>query len=130
MLGIAPIWAFIAGALLHMSGVVFEPPIHAGRMIGQATVPVMMFVLGLSIPWRDLQPRAPILGVAAVKTALMPLAVAGVASVIYAHNTEPQHAAMIEAGMPTMMSALILSDRFHLDTDAAALLIGWTTVLY
>jgi predicted permease len=130
MLGIAPIWAFIAGALLHMSGIVFEPLIHAARMIGQATIPVMMFVLGLSIPWRDLKPRVAILGVTAVKIVLMPVAVAAVASLLYVHNTEPQHAAVIEAGMPTMMSALILSDRFHLDTEAAALLIGWTTVLY
>jgi predicted permease len=89
-----------------------------------------MFVLGLSIPWRDLKPRFAILSVTAVKIGLMPLLVASVASVLYVHTTEPQHAAVIEAGMPTMMSALILSDRFHLDTEAAALMIGWTTVLY
>ena len=130
MLGIPPIWAFVAGSLLHMSGLVFEPLIHAARMIGQATIPVTMFVLGLSIPWRDLKPRFAILGVTAVKIGLMPLLVAAVASLLYVHTAEPQHAAVIEAGMPTMMSALILSDRFHLDTEAAALMIGWTTVLY
>ena len=130
MLGIPPIWAFIAGTLLQMTGLVFEPLIHAARMIGQATIPVTMFVLGLSIPWRDLKPRFAILGVTAVKIGLMPLMVAAVASLLYAHTAEPQHAAVIEAGMPTMMSALILSDRFHLDTEAAALMIGWTTVLY
>jgi hypothetical protein len=130
MMGIPPIWAFIAGSLLHMSGLVFEPLIHASRMIGQATIPVTMFVLGLSIPWRDLKPRFAILSVTMVKIGLMPLMVAAVASLLYAHTTEPQHAAVIEAGMPTMMSALILSDRFHLDTEAAALMIGWTTVLY
>ena len=130
MLGIPPIWAFVAGTLLQMTGLVFEPLIHAARMIGQATIPVTMFVLGLSIPWRDLKPRFAILGVTAVKIGLMPLLVAAVASLLYAHTAEPQHAAVIEAGMPTMMSALILSDRFHLDTEAAALMIGWTTLLY
>lgn len=130
MLGIPPIWAFVAGTLLQMTGLAFEPLIHAARMIGQATIPVTMFVLGLSIPWRDLKPRFAILGVTAVKIGLMPLMVAAVASLLYAHTAEPQHAAVIEAGMPTMMSALILSDRFHLDTEAAALMIGWTTVLY
>lgn len=130
LLGIVPIWAFIAGTLLQVSGLVFEPLIHASRMIGQATIPVMMFVLGLSIPWRDLKPRVEILGVVAVKIALMPLMVTVVASLLYAHPAEAQQAAVIEAGMPTMMSALILADRFHLDIEAAALLIGWTTVLY
>lgn len=130
LLGIAPIWAFIAGSLLHMSGFEFEPLIHASRMIGQATIPVMMFVLGLSIPWRDLKPRFAVLGATSVKIALMPVMVAAVAALLYRHPAEAQQAAVIEAGMPTMMSALILSDRFHLDTEAAALMIGWTTVLY
>jgi malate permease and related proteins len=118
MLGIPPIWAFIAGSLLQMSGLEFEPLIHASRMIGQATIPVTMFVLGLSIPWRDLKPRFAILSVTAVKIALMPLMVAAVASLLYQHPAEAQQAAVIEAGMPTMMSALILADRFHLAVAA------------
>jgi malate permease and related proteins len=130
LLGIVPIWAFIAGTLLQMSGLAFEPLTHASRMIGQATIPVMMFVLGLSIPWRDLKPRFAILAVTAVKIALMPLMVAAVAALLYRHPAEAQQAAVIEAGMPTMMSALILADRFHLDIEAAALMIGWTTLLY
>lgn len=130
MMGIPPIWAFIAGALMQLSGFVFEPLIHAARLIGQATIPVTMFVLGLSIPWSNLKPRMAILGVAAVKIGLMPLLVAVAAALLYGQPAEPQQAAVIEAGMPTMMSALILSDRFHLDTEAAALMIGWTTVLY
>lgn len=130
MLGIAPIWAFVAGFLLHVSGLVFEPLIHASRMIGQATIPVMMFVLGLSIPWRELRPSVAVLSATAVKIILMPLMVSVVAAMLYRHPVEAQQAAVIEAGMPTMMSALILSDRFHLDTEAAALLIGWTTLLY
>jgi malate permease and related proteins len=130
MLGIPPIWAFIGGALLQLSGFVFEPLIHAARLIGQATIPVTMFVLGLSIPWRNLKPRIAILGVTAVKIGVMPLLAAAASSLLYQHTTEPQQASVIEAGMPTMMSALILSDRFHLDTEAAALMIGWTTVLY
>lgn len=130
MLGIPPIWAFVAGSALHLTGLAFEPLIHAARMIGQATIPVMMFVLGLSIPWRNLKPRRAILGVAAVKIGLMPLVVAGAAALMFAPIEEAQYAAIIEAGMPTMLAALILTDRFHLDTEAAALLIGWTTVLF
>lgn len=130
LIGIPPIWAFFAGAGLQMSGLAFEPLIHAARMIGQATIPVMMFVLGLSIPWRQLKPKGVILGVAAIKLALMPLVVALTASLLFTPMGEAQKAAIVEAGMPTIMSALILTDRFHLDTEAAALLIGWTTVLF
>ena len=29
-----------------------------------------------------------------------------------------------------MMTALLLADRFHLDSASAALLIGWSTILF
>ena len=41
-----------------------------------------------------------------------------------------QFAASIEATTPAMMSALLLADRFRLDGESAALLIGWTTILF
>lgn len=38
--------------------------------------------------------------------------------------------AAIEATTPAMMTALLLADRFRLDAQAAALLIGWSTILF
>jgi malate permease and related proteins len=43
---------------------------------------------------------------------------------------EAQYAAVVESSTPTFMSLLILAHRFHLDISAAALLIGWSTVLF
>jgi hypothetical protein len=43
---------------------------------------------------------------------------------------EPEHAASLEAATPAMMTAPLLADRFRLDGAAAALLIGWSTILF
>ena len=59
-----------------------------------------------------------------------PLVVTCAARFIYAPMGEAQYAASIEATTPAMMSALLLADRFHLDGEAAALLIGWSTILF
>jgi len=130
MLGMPPIWAFIIGATLHVTGLAFEPLVHAARMIGEATIPIMMFVLGLSIPWRKLRPNGVILTTAAVKLLLMPLLAWIAAKLLFAPANEPQYAAVIETAMPTMLTILILTDRFHLDTEAGALLVGWSTLLF
>ena len=37
---------------------------------------------------------------------------------------------MIEGATPAMVTTLLLADRFRLDHDAAALLIGWSTILF
>jgi predicted permease len=39
-------------------------------------------------------------------------------------------AAVVEATMPTMLMAILLADRFRLDNEAAALTIGWSTMLF
>lgn len=130
MLGMPPIWAFVVGSGMQSLGWRFEPLVRAAHMIGQATIPIMMFVLGLSIPWRDLKPSRVILGTAAVKLLLMPFLVLAAAGLLFAARGEPQQAAVLEAGMPTMLTVLILTDRFHLDTEAGALLVGWSTLLF
>jgi predicted permease len=99
-------------------------------MIGQATIPVTLFVLGMTIPWRNLTPRPEILTAAAVKLLFAPLVVACVAHLFFAPLAEAQYAAALEATTPAMMTALLLADRFRLDSAAAALLIGWTTILF
>jgi predicted permease len=43
---------------------------------------------------------------------------------------EAQFAASLEATTPAMMSVLLLADRFRLDGESAALLIGWSTILF
>jgi predicted permease len=43
---------------------------------------------------------------------------------------EAHFAASIEATTPAMMTVLLLAERFRLDSAAAALLIGWSTILF
>jgi predicted permease len=99
-------------------------------MIGQATIPVILFVLGLTIPWRRLAPRPEILAAAAVKLVATPLIVWLLVRGAFHAPGEAQFAAVIEGATPSMMTALLLAERFRLDSAAAALLIGWSTILF
>ncbi len=130
VLSLPPLWAFALGFTLQKFGLTYQPLVSAAHMIGQATIPVTLFVLGMTIPWRNLRPRREILAAAAVKLLFAPLVVTCAARLFYAPMGEAQYAASIEAATPAMMSALLLADRFRLDGEAAALLIGWSTILF
>jgi predicted permease len=130
VLSLPPLWAFALGFALQTLNLAYQPLIAAAHMIGQATIPVTLFVLGLTIPWRNLTPRPEILAAAAVKLLFAPLVVACAARVFFAPLAEAQYASALEATTPAMMTALLLADRFRLDGAAAALLIGWSTILF
>ncbi|MFN7085479.1 MAG: AEC family transporter [Burkholderiales bacterium] len=130
MLSMPPIWAFILGTASQQLGLSYAPLTAATWFIGQATIPVTLFVLGMTIPWRNLTPRPEILSAAAVKLVATPLIVWGAAKIFYVPMGEAQYAAVVEGTVPAMMTTLLLADRFHLDSRAAALLIGWTTILF
>lgn len=130
MLTMPPIWAFLLGFACQQLDLTYQPLVNATRFIGQATIPVILFVLGITIPWRNLVPRGEILATAGVKLLLTPFIVWLVAPMIYPHMAEAQYAAVVEGTTPAMMTALLLADRFKLDAAAAALLIGWTTILF
>jgi malate permease and related proteins len=130
LLSLPPLWAFALGFALQTLGLTYQPLVAAAHMIGQATIPVTLFVLGMTIPWRNLTPRLEILTAAAVKLLFAPLVVALVAGGFFSPLAEAQYAAALEATTPAMMTALLLADRFRLDGAAAALLIGWSTILF
>jgi predicted permease len=130
MLAMPPIWAFVLGTASQQLGITYVPLVNAARMIGQATIPVIIFVLGLTIPWRRLAPRPEILATAAVKLIGTPLIVWAVVRASFDAPGQAQFASVIEGTTPSMMTALLLADRFRLDSAAAALLIGWTTILF
>ena len=130
VVSLPPLWAFALGFALQMLDLTYQPLVSAAHMIGQATIPVTLFVLGMTIPWRNLTPRPEILTAAAVKLLFAPLVVACIAHLFFAPLAEAQYAATLEATTPAMMTALLLADRFRLDGAAAALLIGWSTILF
>lgn len=132
LLRLPPLWAFVLGVALNLSGLDLAPLADAARMVGQAAIPVLLFVLGLALPWGRLRPGRAVLSVVAVKLLLMPLIVWGLIVVSGQGGglSEQQQAAIIEAGMPVMTTSVLLADRFHLDTETVALLLGWSTLLF
>jgi len=125
-----PIWAFVLGTGTQALGLTYQPLINAAHLIGQATIPVILFVLGMTIPWRNLTPRPEILTAAVVKLLVAPLIVWCAARVLFGTPGEAQYTAVIEGATPAMMTALVMADRFRLDAPATALLIGWSTLLF
>jgi len=130
MLSMPPIWAFVLGVGTQQLGLSYQPLVNATYFVGQATIPVTLFVLGMTIPWRNLIPRSEILSAAMVKLLVTPLVVWAAARLMFSPMGEAQYAAVVEACTPPMLTALLLADRFRLDSAATALLIGWATILF
>lgn len=127
-LRLPPVWGFAAGIAVNLSGVELEPLVEAARWAGSPTIPLMLFVLGLTIPWHDLRPQKAVLVAMAIKLALMPLFALGLALAWPGPLSEPAEAAILEAAMPTMVMVIALADRFGLDTRLAGLIMGWSTL--
>ncbi len=127
-LRLPPVWGFAAGLAVNLSGLPLAPLIEAAHWAGSPTIPLMLFVLGLTIPWHDLRPQKAVAVALLIKLALMPLLALGVALAWSGPLTEPGQAGVLEAAMPTMVMVIALTDRFGLDTRLAGLIMGWSTL--
>ena len=127
-LKLPPVWGFAAGLAANLSGLPLAPLIEAARWAGSPTIPLMLFVLGLTIPWHDLRPQKAVAVAMFIKLALMPLLALGVALAWPGPLSEPGEAGVLEAAMPTMVMVIALADRFGLDTRLASLIMGWSTL--
>lgn len=130
VLRLPPIWGFVLGFAVNFAGLEAEPLIQAAKFMGQATIPLMLFTLGLSIPWADLRPSRPVLAAVAVKLVAAPLIVLGLTRLVLGELEAAQTAAILEVAMPTMLMAASLADRFHLDVRAAALTVSWSSLAF
>jgi predicted permease len=130
MFSMPPIWAFVLGIGTQQLGLTYKPLVNATSFIGQATIPVTLFVLGMTIPWRNLVPRSEILSAAVVKLVATPVIVWLAARALFSPMGEAQYASVVEAATPPMLTALLLADRFRLDSAATALLLGWATIMF
>ncbi|MDA8225462.1 MAG: AEC family transporter [Betaproteobacteria bacterium] len=129
-LKLPPVWSFGAGLLLGQSGLPIDPLVHAARFIGQPTVPVMLLMLGLSVPWRRLAPTRWVGMIVGYKLLVLPALVWLMARALYGPLHQAQVGAVIESGVPTMLMALGLADRYRLDVETTALAIAWSTILF
>jgi hypothetical protein len=127
-LRLPPVWGFAAGIAVNLSGADLNPLVEAARWAGSPTIPLMLFVLGLTIPWHDLRPQRAVFVAMGIKLALMPLLALGLALAWPGRLSEPGEAAILEAAMPTMVMVIALADRFGLDARLAGLIMGWSTL--
>ncbi len=130
LFSLPPLWAFAAGVLAAQLPIDRQPLVNAAHFIGQPTVPVMLLMLGLSIPWAQLKPSKPVLMVVGFKLLLLPLTAFLLALALFPAMTDAQRGAVLEAGMPTMLMALGVADRYRLDVERVALTVAWGTVLF
>lgn len=130
VLTLPPVWAFLLGFAVNFAGLEVDPLIKAAKFMGQATIPIMLFALGLSIPWGRLRPCPPVAVAVASKLVITPLLVWLLAREIFHPLGDAQIAALLEVAMPTMLMAASFADRFNLDARAAALTAAWTSLLF
>jgi len=128
MLKLPPVWGFLLGFAVNFAGLEVEPLVKATKFMGQATIPIMLFALGLSIPWGNLRPCPAVLAAVAVKLIITPLIVWLLVRASFDPVGDAQVAAILEVAMPTMIMAAAFADRFSLDARAAALTAAWSTL--
>lgn len=129
LLRLPPVWAFVTGMACNALKLPVEPLASAARLMGQPTIPLMIFVIGLAVPWHDLRPNLPVMAAVSIKLVFMPLLALGALHVAGYALDERRLAAVVETAVPTMVLAIVFADLFHLDTRSAALVMGWTTLL-
>lgn len=130
LFSLPPLWAFAAGVLAAQLPIDRQPLVNAAHFIGQPTVPVMLLMLGLSIPWARLKPSKPVLMVVGFKLLLLPLTAFLLALALFPELSDAQRGAVLEAGVPTMLMALGIADRYRLDVERVALTVAWGTLLF
>ncbi len=130
VLVLPPIWGFVLGFAVNLSGIDAPALIKAAKFMGQATIPLMIFSLGLSIPWGDLKPTRPVLAAVGVKLLIAPFLVYALARAGFSELRPAQAGAVLETAMPTMLMAASFADRFHLDVRAAALTASWSSLVF
>ena len=128
VLRLPPVWGFVLGFAVNFAGLDVTPLIKAAKFMGQATIPIMLFALGLSIPWGNLRPSKPVLAAVLVKLILGPVVIWLVVRHGFGATADAQTAAILEVAMPTMLMASSFADRFQLDARAAALTAGWSSL--
>ena len=128
VLKLPPIWGFVLGFAVNFSGIDVDPLVKAARFIGMATVPIMLFTLGLSIPWGNLRPTLPVSIAVGVKLIIAPLGAWLVARSFAGALGDAGQAGVLEVAMPTMIMAASFADRFNLDVRAAALTAGLSSL--
>jgi hypothetical protein len=111
------------GMLLGLLFYTFEVPtpvLNTLGFLGQATLPLMMFGLGLTIVWKDIrQYLAPVMLMNGLKLIFVPLLALSLARV-FGLDPNTQGVIMLNAATPAVIICLLYAAQYNLDRDFAA----------
>lgn len=122
------IWAMVAGLALHSVQI---PPLieHVAERVGQATSPLIMFSIGMSLRGSTLRQNWRLVGLATLlRVAVLPAVVLGVLLATGLRYDYIQ-VCVLQAAMPAMFSSLTLALVFGLDKVFAVNAIMVSTVV-
>jgi predicted permease len=128
LLKVPPLWAALLAVGLNLAHIP-APPWLEGLlgMLGGAVIPLMLFVLGLSLRWNPAMVRrlGQVSPVLVIQLALMPLGAWWLAGQL-GMTGDMRLGVVLEAAMPSMVIGVVLCDRFGLDTAlyACAVTVG------
>ena len=125
-----PLWAVIFGLLFNAFNI---PLIYVVENIldyfGQATIPLIMLAIGLSLDYRNIKSRlSDSIAVSTFKLLLAPLIIFVMLSLLKIRGMA-FNIAILEAGMSTAGNSLVLAVQYDLDSDLMSSLIFVTVVL-
>ena len=125
-----PLWAVIVGLTIAESPLTLSPPALATLdMLARATVPLMLFTVGLSLNIRGLA-RLPIaLPAIFSKSLLSPLIALFVGQALGFHGPA-LGALVITAATASFNVGVVLADRYALDVDLYGVTVAITAALY
>jgi len=127
---VPPLWAVTIAIILNIAGVQQPELIHNGlSILAGGVVPLMLIALGMSIRWNSLRLKAlPILlPVVMISLILVPISVYLMAQFIELESSF-MTAAVLIAGMPTMVFGIVICERYQLDSEVYAAAVTLTTI--
>lgn len=134
MVRVPLIYAAVSGLALNLTGLtVPEPLAKAIHVLGQASVPLMLVVLGVRLAetFRSRQRlvHLPALGIAATARLLLAPALAWLFASLIGLGGLSRDVTVVESAMPTAVMSTILATEFDSDPAWAALCVMVTTLL-
>jgi predicted permease len=129
MLRLPPLYGVAAGILVQLLGI--QVPgfiLKACMLAGNAVPPIMMISVGMALTMPDIHSIVRLLPALLIRLAGGPaIAIAGI--YILGLEGPAAKAVLLEAGMPTMVLTLAVSDTYKLDSGLLAQLIAVSTAL-
>ncbi|HIG78497.1 MAG TPA: AEC family transporter [Cycloclasticus sp.] len=131
LMSLPPIWAFAAAILMNIYGLSLPDFLQKGTtMLGNVTMSGMLLVVGMSLSFASLKKHRGIAVLASlVKLLVVPAAVYFTA-IFTMSDLKTIQATVLIAATPSMMAAMILSERYGLNTELLSTVLVTSTALF